>query len=102
MYRLGKKYAVVGLSDLALEKFEQWCEKHWDDDYFLIVGDIAFSSTKDEQSLRDVVAKTVSNHMCLLNKPAVQGWMQQADGLAVGLVNLRAQDLGWIKTDAAK
>jgi hypothetical protein len=103
MFQIGKRYSVVGLSDLAREKFEQWCEKYWDDDYFLKVGDIVFSSTnKDEQSLKDVVAKTVSNHMCLLNKPTVQDWMQMANGLAVSLVNLRAQDLGWVKPDAAK
>jgi hypothetical protein len=103
MYQLGKKYAVVGLSDLACEKFEQWCEKHWDDDNFLVVGNVVFSNINtDDQSLKDALAKTVSNHMCLLNKPTVQDWMQKANGLAVGLVKLRAKDLGWVKPDAAK
>jgi hypothetical protein len=100
MYKLGKKHNVVGLQDLAREKFEQWCEKHWNDDEFVEAAEAAVTNIdKNDRSLTDVVVKTVSNHICLLDKQLIQRLMRH-EGLAMDLVELRAKDLGWVKSDA--
>jgi hypothetical protein len=38
--------------------------------------------------------------MDLLNKPEIQALLNEFNGLAVGLLNLRAKELGWIKPSA--
>jgi hypothetical protein len=102
MYELGKKYKVVGLKDLACEKFQQWCGKHWNANQFTGAAHLAVQySTKDDRSLIDVVVKTVSDHICLLDKPQIQSLMR-SEGLAMDLLSMRADDLGWVKSEAAE
>ena len=99
MYELGDKYDVVGLKELAREKFQIWCERYWDEEDFAAAARCAFSTTPDKDAgLRDVVVRTVSGHIDLLNKPAVAAILNEFNGLAVGLLRMRAEDLGWSRS----
>jgi hypothetical protein len=101
MYEIGDKYDVVGLKQLAREKFSRVCTAHWNDDHFAPAAHYAFSTTPEEDNgLRGLISSTLSTHMDLLNKPGIQALLNEFNGLAVGLLNLRAKELGWIKPSA--
>jgi hypothetical protein len=96
MYEIGDKYDVIGLKELAREKFSRCCAKFWDSEEFAPAAHYAFSTTPEEdKGLRDVIVRTVSLHMILLNKPAVEAVLTEFNGLAVGLLKMRAKELGW-------
>ncbi|KAH6003989.1 hypothetical protein HBI39_022250 [Parastagonospora nodorum] len=98
MYEIGDKYDVIGLKQLAREKFLRASAKYWDSEYFAPAAHYAFSTTpEDDKGLRNVISNIVSQHMGLLNKPAVEALLTEFNGLAVGLLKMRAKDLGWIK-----
>jgi hypothetical protein len=98
MYEIGDKYGVIGLKELAREKFLRATAKYWNDEQFAPAAYYAFNTTPEEdKGLRDVVSNTISAHMELLNKPAVETLLTEFNGLAVGLLKMRAKDLGWIK-----
>jgi hypothetical protein len=99
MYEIGDKYDVIGLKQLAREKFLRAAAKYWNHEQFAPAAHYAFSTTPEEdKGLRDVVNNTISIHMELLNKPAVEALLTEFNGLAVGLLKMRARDLGWIKS----
>jgi hypothetical protein len=99
MYEIGDKYDVIGLKQLAREKFLRAAAEYWNDEQFALAAHYAFSTTPEEdKGLRDVVNNTISMHMELLNKPAVEALLTEFNGLAVGLLKMRARDLGWIKS----
>jgi hypothetical protein len=98
MYEIADKYDVVGLKELAREKFLRACAVYWDDEHFAPAAYYAFSTTMDDDmSLRDIVGKVISEHILMLNKPAVLALLHEFHGLAVSILTLRATDLGWIK-----
>jgi hypothetical protein len=98
MYEIGDKYEVVGLKQLAREKFLRAATKYWNDEQFTTAAYYVFNTTPEEdKGLRDVVSSTISAHMGLLDKPAVESLLNEFNGLAVGILKKRAKDLGWTK-----
>jgi hypothetical protein len=99
MYEIGDKYDVSGLKELSPEKFHRGCAKYWNDDYFAHAAHHTFTTTMDHDTgLRKVVVKVIAQHMELLNKPEVIALLHEFNGLATGILDLRAKELGWIKT----
>jgi hypothetical protein len=95
LYALGDRYGVVGLKELAQEKFRRACLHFWDSLEFAVAVHLAFSTTIDEdKGLRDIVSKTVAEHMDLVNKPEVEVLMMQFNGLAFGLLKQKVAQ-GW-------
>jgi hypothetical protein len=97
MYEIGDKYDVLGLKQLALAKFSLACTEHWDSRKFASAAHYAFSTTPEsDKGLRDIVTKTISDHMQILKSPAVEALLTEFNGLAVALLKMRAEELGWI------
>lgn len=102
MYSAGDKYIVDGLKELAKEKFERSCNSHWDAEYFAPAAHYAFSSTVDsDRGLRDLVIKSIGNHINLLNKPEVEALLYEFNDLAVGLLKRNARVIGWTRPEPA-
>jgi hypothetical protein len=100
MYEIADKYDVVDLKQLAREKFLRATAQYWNSELFAPAAHYAFSTTPEQdKGLRDVVSKTISTHMVLLNKPAVEALLTEFNGLAFGLLKMRAKELGWLKSD---
>jgi hypothetical protein len=98
MYEIADKYDVDGLKELVCEKFFRACALYWDDEHFAPAAYYAFTTTMDDDNgLREIVSKVISEHMVMLNKPAVLALLHEFQGLAVSILTLRATDLGWIK-----
>jgi hypothetical protein len=98
MYEIGDKYDVIGLKGLAREKFLRGCTEYWDDKYFASAAHYAFSTTpENDKGLRDIISNIIAKHMSLLNKPAVETLLTEFNGLALGVLKMRAKELGWIK-----
>jgi aminopeptidase N len=96
MYQIGDKYDVTGLKELAREKFKRACTKYWDDECLAPAAHHAFSTTVDEDTgLKKVIIQVISDHIDLLNKPEVMTLLYEFSSLAVGLLQKRAEDLGW-------
>jgi hypothetical protein len=80
LYELGDKYDVVGLKDLAREKFYRACAVYWDSEHFAAAAYHAFSTTpENDKGLRDIVISTILSHMALLNKPAVKELLDELE-----------------------
>jgi hypothetical protein len=105
MYEIGDKYDVTGLKELARDKFCRACTMYWHSKHFAPAAHHAFSTTMDEDTgLREVVIQVISDHINLLNQAEVMTVLHKFNGLAVGLLQKRANDLGWnmIKNDKNK
>ena len=97
MYEIGDKYDVLGLKQLALAKFSLAYTEHWDSRKFASAAHHTFSTTPEsDKGLRDIVTKTISDHMQILKSPAVEALLTEFNGLAVALLKMRAEELGWI------
>lgn len=95
MYEIGDKYNVVGLKPLAQEKFARSCNLHWNTEHFAPAANYAFSTTpENDHGLRDIVSKTISDHIGLLNKPAVEAVLNEFNGLAVSVLKMKAKATG--------
>jgi hypothetical protein len=98
MFEIADKYDVIGLKQLAREKFLRAAAVFWNSDEFAPAAHYVFSTTPEtDKGLRDIVSKLVSQHMSLLNKPEVEALLTEFNGLALSLLKMRARDLGWIK-----
>ena len=98
MYELGDKYQVVGLKDLAAEKFSRSCRKYWNDKEFPEAVHHAFTTTMEcDMGLRQPATDIIAKHMELLNKAEMTVLIHKVNGLAASLLELRAKDVGWIK-----
>lgn len=87
MYEMGDKYDVIGLQDLAREKFLRACAVYYHDERFTQAARHAFSTTPDHDiGLRDVVKDVIWEHMDLLKKAEVQALVQDSKGLAMTLL----------------
>jgi hypothetical protein len=96
MYEMGDKYDVVGLKQLAREKFIRACTRYWDSKHFGPAVHHAFNTTPDEdQGLREVVNSVVAQHIELLNKPEIEILAKELNGFTFGLLKARAAALGW-------
>ncbi|KAL5115329.1 hypothetical protein ACEQ8H_006774 [Pleosporales sp. CAS-2024a] len=98
MYGIGDKYDVMGLKQLAREKFLRSATEYWDSNDFAPAAHCAFSTTPEgDKGLREIISHIISKHMELLNKPAIEALLTEFNGLALGLLKMRAKDLGWIQ-----
>ena len=87
MYEIADKYDVVGLNDLAKEKFEKACGCFWNDPVFPTAAGHAFSSTPDKDvGLRDVVIETIANHVNLVNRAEIFEFMADNATVAVSVL----------------
>jgi hypothetical protein len=93
MYQMGDKLGTESLKAIALQKFRRACCFFWDSDEFARAAHHAFSSTPDsDMGLREVVAETISQHLKIFHKPAVEALVQEFHDLAVAVVRLRARE----------
>jgi hypothetical protein len=87
MYEIGDKYEVIGLKDLAKDKFKASCKRFWNTSSFAIAARHAFSTTvEDDKGLRDIVSTTISEHLELVDDPEVRAVMTEFNGLALGIL----------------
>ena len=93
MYGIGDKYDVLGLKRLALAKFSLACEKYWESQQFAPAAHYAFSTTPEsDKGLRDIVIKTIADHVKIIKSPAVEALLNEFHGLAMGVLKIRAKD----------
>ncbi|KZM22846.1 hypothetical protein ST47_g6010 [Ascochyta rabiei] len=94
MYEIGDKYDVAGLKELARSKFIYACSHWWNTEYFAPAAQHAFFTTPEsDRGLRDIISTTISRHIDLLNQPEVEAVLNEFNGLAVGILKLRAHYL---------
>ncbi|KAJ9666177.1 hypothetical protein H2201_003611 [Coniosporium apollinis] len=83
VYAMADKYNISGLRALAVEKYEKAASKYWDTEGFPQSIHIVYSSTPDQdRDLRDIVVKTISDHMSLLGTSEMEATMRELNGLA--------------------
>ncbi|KAF1915938.1 hypothetical protein BDU57DRAFT_573413 [Ampelomyces quisqualis] len=93
MYEIADKYDVIGLKQLAREKFLRAASKFWDHEQFPPAAHYAFSTTPEEdKGLRDIVSNIILKHMSLLNKPAIEALLTEFNGLAVASSTMAPPD----------
>lgn len=98
LYELGDKYDVVGLKDIAKEKFDRACKHFWNTPTFAAAAHHAFSTTVEEdKGLRDIVSATISERIELVNDPGVSVLLTQFNGLALSILQAKIKELGWDK-----
>jgi hypothetical protein len=92
MYEVADKYEVNGLKELAREKFAWACGVYWNSKHFALAAHHAYSTTPaEDKGLREVVCKTLFEHMELLDKPEVEEVLSEFNDLAVGLLKMHAK-----------
>lgn len=97
VYAIADKYNISGLRALAVEKYERAASKYWDTEGFPPSIHIVYSSTPDEdRDLRDIVVKTVSDHMGLLGTPEMEATMRELNGLAFDVLKSKWQQGGGV------
>ena len=96
MYEVADKYEVVGLKELAKEKFSRGCKHFWNTPDFHIAADHAFLTTPDnDNGLKDLVSQTIAKHMELIQAPEIRALLMQFNGLALGILYAKSEELGW-------
>lgn len=95
MYEIADKYNVVGLTDLAAEKFSRACKNFWDDANFAIAAHYAFSTTpENDRGLREAVSAAISAHMALIKKPEIKVLLTEFNGLALAILEEKTKEHG--------
>ncbi|KAJ6276465.1 hypothetical protein J3E71DRAFT_365776 [Bipolaris maydis] len=96
MYEIADRYDVVGLKGLAKEKFNRGCNHFWNTPDFHIAASHALSTTpEDDGGLRDLVSETIAKHMELAQAPEIRKLLIQFNGLALGILDAKSEELGW-------
>jgi hypothetical protein len=96
MYEMADKYEVVGLKELAKEKFSRGCKRFWDTPDFPIAAFHAFSTTPEEdKGLRDCVSRSIATNLQLVRKPKIRALLMKFNGLALGILEAKSKELGW-------
>ena len=96
MYELADKYEVVGLKELAKEKFSRGCKHFWNTPDFCVAALHAFSTTPGKDNgLRDCVSQAIATHTQLIRKFPVRRLLLQFNGLALGILDAKSKELGW-------
>lgn len=96
MYEIGDKYDVIGLKDLAKEKFARACKHFWKTPEFASAAHHAFSTTvEDDKGLRGIVSARICEHIELVNDPGVSVLMTQFNGLALGVLQAKVNENRW-------
>jgi len=98
IYEVADKYDVVGLKQLAREKFSRGCKHFWNTPDFHIAATHAFSTTPDDDDgLRGLVSQTIAGHMELAQTPEIRALLVHFNGLALGILDAKSEELGWYK-----
>jgi hypothetical protein len=98
MYEIADKYDVVGLKDLAREKFKLSCGAFWDKDDFSTAADYVVSTTMaEDKGLREIVSSTISNHMEIIHKADIQILLSENGDLSLAVMLKKADEHGWVK-----
>jgi hypothetical protein len=80
---VGDKYNVIGLKDLAREKFAGACKLFWDNVQFVVAARHACSTTPEHDvGLRHIVRDTIVDHPGLVVKVGVDELLGETPGLA--------------------
>jgi hypothetical protein len=96
MYEIADKYDIAGLKNLCIEKYKRACREFWDDPKFAESAHHVYCTTPSrDKGLRNIVTKTLSDHMSLLEKPEIEDLMTKFNGLAFGLLFDKAKQSGW-------
>jgi hypothetical protein len=95
MYAIGDKYKVLGLQQLAREKFVRACVNFWDDKQFAVAARYAHASTPATvMGLRLLVYKVIAEHLDLMmKKKEIHEVMDEFNRLAKGVLICRVR--GW-------
>ncbi|KAJ4984238.1 BTB/POZ domain-containing protein [Stagonosporopsis vannaccii] len=100
MYEIGERYEVIGLKDLAKEKFARACKHFWNTPDFAPAAHHAFSTTiEDDKGLRGIVSATICEHIELVNEPGVSVLMMQFNGLALEILQAKVKEHRWDEKD---
>ncbi|KAK7177467.1 BTB/POZ domain-containing protein [Paraphaeosphaeria sporulosa] len=98
MYEMPDKYEVIGLKELAKEKFSRSCKHFWGTLHFPIAARHAFSTTPEKDNgLRDCVSRTIAMNMQLIRQPMIRTMLMKFNGLALGILDAKSKELGWDK-----
>ncbi|KAJ4299738.1 hypothetical protein N0V90_004984 [Kalmusia sp. IMI 367209] len=95
MYEIADKYDVTGLKDLSKEKFHAACQLYWNEVTFTEAATHASLTTPDnDEGLREIVIKTITEHLELINKPEIDVLLTRGNGLAFGVLKQKMEQ-GW-------
>ncbi|KAF2680489.1 hypothetical protein K458DRAFT_392828 [Lentithecium fluviatile CBS 122367] len=99
IYEVADKYDIESLKELSRIKFSVACPIQWkNSDQFVLAANHAYTTTSDsDDGLRDSIIGTIANRMTLLNIESVMALLNEDHGLAVGVLEKRAEELGWLK-----
>lgn len=96
MYEAADKYDVASLKALCIEKYKRACRKFWNHAKFAESAYHVYCTTPlRDKGLRNIVTKTLSDHMSLLEKPEIEDLTTEFNGLAFGLLFDKAKQSGW-------
>lgn len=96
MYEMADKYKVVGLKELAKEKFSRGCKHFWDTLDFPIAAFHAFLTTPEaDTGLKDCVSRAIAANMQLVQKPKIRALLMKFNGLALRILDAKSKELGW-------
>jgi hypothetical protein len=97
MYEMADKYEVFGLKELAKEKFSRGCKHFWNTPDFAIAALHAFSTTPEKDNgLRDCVSRAIAANMQLIRKFKIRALLMKFNGLALGILDAKSKELGWV------
>lgn len=93
---MGDKYDVIGIKDLAKDKFGRACKHFWGSANLPIAANHVFLTTVEEDSgLRNRVSAAISDHIVLIDNTAVKVLLKQCNGLALGMLEATVKEHGW-------
>lgn len=93
MYEMADKYEVVGLKELAKEKFSRSCMHFWDTSDFPVAANHVFLTTpENDEGLRDVVSQTIAKNMALIREPEIRTLLIQFNSLALGILDAKSEE----------
>jgi hypothetical protein len=53
------------------------------------------SAPDDDNGLKDLVSQTIAKHMELTQGPEIRALLMQFNGLALGILDAKSEELGW-------
>lgn len=92
-YKIGDKYDIVGLKDLAKEQFSRTCKHFWNTAEFLVAANHALSTApEDDEGLKGLISDTIAGHIELAGGASCQGSADSVQQFGTG--HLRCEDQG--------
>jgi hypothetical protein len=95
MYEMADKYDVVGLKQPYIDKYRRACVVYWDHPKFAESAYHVYCTTPThDKGFRNIVCRTISQHIRLLKKPEVGDLKTEFNGLTFGLLFDEADQAG--------